>query len=343
MPRYVGGIIRKEGIVPSGSSASGVWTITDYTRYLKSSQWPLPVPPSLYTFTDATFTPGAATGPIGPSLAQAVAGLTGTGVDAWKNNTAYFNTTSGIQLWTVPATGTYRIEAFGSQGATNTAAGHAGGFGARMRGDFSLVQGEIIRILVGQRLNFSDSCGGGGGGGGSFVVRSPYNTTGSILVIAGGGGGGGKGANAPSGGTTSNNGNAGAGSPAGAGGTGGTGGGIPTVGCSGPEGSGGGGFTGNGTTNATGSVGGSAFINGGAGGNASGAKDGGFGGGGGTQNYGGSGGGGYSGGGGGGLGGACTCGTMNGGGGGGSYNAGTNQSNTSAARSDQGQVIITKL
>jgi hypothetical protein len=34
---------------------------------------------------------------------------------------------------------------------------------------------------------------------------------------------------------------------------------------------------------------------------------------------------------------------MNGGGGGGSYNSGTNQSNSSAVRSGQGQVVITKL
>jgi hypothetical protein len=297
-------------------------------------------PPGLYTFTTATFTPGGQTGRTGPSLTQARTGLTGTGTELWKNNTEFFNTLDGIQLWTVPATGIYTIEAFGSQGATNSS-GHTGGLGAIIRGDFSLVQGEIIRILVGQRVNFNNSCGGGGGGGGSFVVRSPYNTTESILVIAGGGGGGGIGSNVPSGGTTTNNGNSGSGSPAGAGGSGGGGGGIPSAGCSGPEGSGGGGFTGNGTSNSS-SVGGLAFTQGGNGGTGS-SGAGGFGGGGGTQLYGGSGGGGYSGGGGGGLGGSCSCGVMNGGGGGGSFNAGTNQANTSGGRSDQGQVIITKL
>jgi hypothetical protein len=326
---------------PTTGSASGVWSLAEAGDYQKQSLWPTMAPPELYAFTNATFTPGGQTGSAGPSLAQARTGLTGTGVDAWKNNTSYFNTTNGIQLWTVPATGTYRIEAFGSQGASNTASGGtAGGLGARMRGDFSLVQGEIIRILVGQRLNFSNTCGGGGGGGGSFVVRDPYNTTGSILVIAGGGGGGGMGSNVASGGTTSNNGNPGSGSPAGAGGSNGNGGGIPSGGCSGPEGSGGGGFSGNGTSNGT-SGGGISFTNGGDGG--TGSRTGGFGGGGGVSNYGGSGGGGYSGGGGGGLGGSCTCNVMNGGGGGGSYNAGTNQSNSSGVRTDQGQVIITKL
>jgi hypothetical protein len=188
---------------------------------------------ALYEFTNATFTPGSQTGPTGPDLTTARAGLTGTGVDAWKNNTAFFNTSSGIQLWTVPATGTYRIEAFGSQGATNTSSGMAGGLGASMRGDFALVEGEVIRIIAGQRLDFSTGCGGVGGGGGSFVVRTPYNTTGSILVIAGGGGGAGTGSNLPSGGTTSNTGNSGSGSPAGAGGSSGGGGGIPSSGCSG--------------------------------------------------------------------------------------------------------------
>jgi hypothetical protein len=60
-----------------------------------------------------------------------------------------------------------------------------------MRGDFLLIKGEIIRILVGQQgvaVSFgadSDISGGGG----SFVVRHPYNSNEAILVIAGGGAG----------------------------------------------------------------------------------------------------------------------------------------------------------
>ena len=54
-------------------------------------------------------------------------------------------------------------------------------------------------------------------------------------------------------------------------------------------------------------------------------------------------GGGYSGGGGGSLAGSCQCNIMGGGGGGGSIHNGTNQTNTSGARSGHGQVIITAV
>ena len=60
----------------------------------------------LYDFTTATFTSGGATAQNGPSLTQARDGLTGPEVSTWKNNTEFFNTTNGIQLWTVPANGT---------------------------------------------------------------------------------------------------------------------------------------------------------------------------------------------------------------------------------------------
>jgi hypothetical protein len=149
----------------------------------------IPLGPSLYAFTSATFTNGGANGQVGPSLTQARAGLSVTGTDTWKNDTSFFNTTNGIQLWTVPRTGTYRITADGSQGCSNASGGGAiPGAGARIIGDFVLTQGEVIRILVGQREDQSSGCGGTGGGGGTFVVRTPYNTTGSILAIAGGGG-----------------------------------------------------------------------------------------------------------------------------------------------------------
>ena len=94
---------------------------------------------------------------------------------------------SGIQQWTVPYTGKYRIEAVGAAGGydeTQTSAQYRGR-GARMVGTFNLSQGEIIQILVGQegqkRSNFTSS----GGGGGTFVVRGS-NTP---LIVAGGGGG----------------------------------------------------------------------------------------------------------------------------------------------------------
>jgi len=143
--------------------------------------------PELYAFTSATFTSGGAFGRFGPTLAQARAGLTGTGVDAWKNDTAFFNTSNGIQIWTVPKDATYRIEARGATGAA--ADSGSGGRGAKIRLDVNLVEGDKYRILVGQpgRRNGQH----GGGGGGTYVIKGQSGTpsTTDIVVIAGGGGG----------------------------------------------------------------------------------------------------------------------------------------------------------
>jgi hypothetical protein len=337
---------RWNDISNSGSAPSSPASF-DYTKLkgiwdLKSTSL-FPASQGLYVFTTATFTRGTATGRTGPSLSVAIAGLTGPEVDTWKNNIAFFNTSSGIQLWTVPASGTYRIAASGAQGGPSF--DRVGGFGASMQGDFVLTAGEVLRILVGQQ----GLAGGAstGGGGGSFVVRSPYNTTGSILVIAGGGGGAADGTSSLDrngvGGTTANSGTSGrdnlrAGGTSGSGGTG-------TSGAWG--GAGGGGFTGNGgnalqSGSTVANSGGFSFTNGGTGG-ASGTSypgDGGFGGGGGSS-WGAGGGGGYSGG-------AAddsqgSSSDKEGGGGGGSFNSGTNQSNTGGVQSGHGQVIITRL
>lgn len=297
----------------------------------------------LYEFTEATFTPGSSTGQAGPSLTEARNGLTGPEASEWKSNTAFFNTSAGIQQWAVPTTGTYRIEAWGARGGNN-ADGYTGGLGARMRGDFSLTEGEVIEILIGQiGFDTTTTCGGANGGGGTFVVKSGAVQNSDILVIAGGGGGGGRGT-APQGrkdGTTSNDGQDGDGSVSnGQGGTGGNGGGSGS-GCV-TSGAGGGGFFGNGTPNGA-AVGGQAFINGGSGGinEATIPAEAGFGGGG-ANDYTGGAGGGYSGGGGGGLP-ECSCSGMASGGGGGSFNNGENQSNSSGVNATDGQVTITLL
>ena len=102
-----------------------------------------------------------------------------------------FTYTGSLVAFTVPATDTYQILAFGAQGADSAhfspAPGTdffgAGGRGAEIGGDFGLTAGETLQIAVGG----AGMSGRGGGGGGSFVV-GPGNTP---LVIAGGGGGGG--------------------------------------------------------------------------------------------------------------------------------------------------------
>ena len=302
----------------------------------------------LFPFTTATFTSGSTTGRDGPSLAAARTGLTGPEASSWKNTTDYFSTTNGIQLWTVPATGSYRIEAWGAQGGTSNS--YRGGYGSRMRGDFSLIAGEIIRILVGHQGSVGGHTQDGNpvaaGGGGTYVVRTPYNSNASILVIAGGGGGSSNntwssaaGGDAP----TYNDGGYG-GANAFAPGTAGQGG-------NGSTSCGGAGFFGNGATGSGSSASemAASFTTGGrGGGNArswGGAEIyGGFGGGGGGGGLAAGGGGGYSGG------AAGQWSSPQWGGGGGSYNNGTNQSNDAGnvgtatrSGSSSGQVIITRL
>jgi hypothetical protein len=290
---------------------------------------------TVYSQTVYTFTNAGATGRTGPTQVQVNAAYSGSSLAG-----AVTINTQGIQEWTVPVTGNYTIAAYGAQGA------RSGGLGAAITGTFSLTQGSVIKIVVGQMGIDGTTSGttytGGGGGGGTFVMKSPYNNAASILVIAGGGGGltnygstttlhGQSGNN---GGSTYNNG----------GGSNGSGG---NNGISDGPGAGGGGLLTNGTAGDNPGItppgGGLAFVNGSAGGISgySGSLyggDGGFGGGGGAYNntYTRSGGGGgYSGGQGGGWSGQQS------GGGGGSYNSGTNQTNTSGARSGHGQVVIT--
>ena len=101
-----------------------------------------------------------------------------------------FAYTGQLVTWTLPATGLYRITAYGAQGGNDISESvvGSGGAGAEIGGDFTLTVGEAIAVEIAVGGKGSDyNFGGGGGGGGSFVVGS-HNTP---LVIASGGGGGG--------------------------------------------------------------------------------------------------------------------------------------------------------
>ena len=253
-----------------------------------------------------TLTNCSSTGKSGPSQSDCNSEYSGTSLEG------LVTVTSGIQKWIVPYSTTYTIEAYGAEGG-----GSYGGKGAKMSGDFSLGEGDVIIILVGQKGLTSSPMSSGGGG--TFVVKQSGSTQNGTTSTSGQTGYGGW--QSPQSGGSSGNGGYG---------TSGTGG-----------GGGGGGFSGNGTGYSPGK----SFLNGGTGGIRSGgsttAIDGGFGGGGGARNnsgsfFGGGAGGGYSGGGGA----AGTTSTVDNAGGGGSYNSGSNTSNASGNRSGHGQVII---
>jgi hypothetical protein len=271
-----------------------------------------------YTFTNAS-----ATGSVGPTQAQINTAYAATNLNGSVTSVA------GIQQWTVPITGAYRIEGRGGQGG-----GGNGGLGARMAGDFNLTQGQVLKIVVGQLGKTATSCEGGGGGGSYITLLN--NTP---FIVAGGGGASNNtaaddkaGKIGLSGGVTTS-----------------TSGALyqGTVDVNGNGSlinysyiSGAGGFNTNGSTNPN-AIGGQAFINGSVGGG--GTHEGGFGGGGagslsGWCRFGG--GGGYTGG-------ASGLQSISNGafsaGGGGSFNSGTSQTNTAGFNSGNGLVIITRL
>jgi hypothetical protein len=319
--------------IPGTSNvATAMWTID---RWLIISYTP-PVAPALYTFTTATFTSGGATGQNGPIISQARSGLTGTPAPSDWYNTYLTMTTQGIMLWTVPTTGSYTIEVWGARGGNEAGGNYQGGYGARMKGTFTLTASDVLKIMIGQPGGQSY-----GGGGGMTAVATNANVP---LIVAGGGNTLSPWSSSPVNATTSTSGVNGSYGGAGSGGNGGS----STNGAMG-----GAGFYGNPTGDfcnnvpsyASAATRPQSFTNGGIGGtNGCNNSIGGFGGGSATDGccYGASGaGGGYSGG-------AGTSSSSQYGGAGGSYNSGTNQSNDNggtgtATRAWGGQCIITKL
>ena len=281
--------------------------------------------------TELNFTNAGATGQNGPTQSQINTAYDGTTLD----DDVTINT-QGIQEWTVPATGTYTFEVYGAQGGRSYLYGssswHDGGKGAKAVANFSLTQGDVLKIMVGQQgVENPRATRGAGGGGGSFVVLSSGTT---LLMAAGGGGGAGDYAYYGHG----NSGTSGSAGGNSSGNTGGSSGGSNGSGGSNSSYVGGGaGWSSDGSSSNYGK-GGKKFSNGGQGGNgySSQGTNGGFGGGAGSY-AGAGGGGGYSGG------GAGSWSYSGNGGGGGSFikNTASNTTLTAAENEGHGKVVIT--
>ena len=145
-----------------------------------------PVNPELFVFTTFTFTNAGLQGRVGPTRTQL--GSSGYSSENWY--ASYFAMEiNGIQEWTVPKTGTYRINCYGAQGGKAGQSSGNGGWGARMQGDHSLTYGQVLRIVVGQKGDDSGTQArtSTGGGGASAVWIKGSDT--EPLVVAGGGGG----------------------------------------------------------------------------------------------------------------------------------------------------------
>jgi hypothetical protein len=308
------------------------------------------IAPPANAATTYSFTVAGASGRNGPTQSQVNTAYSGTSLSGTVTIS-----TQGIQEWTVPASGRYSITVAGAGGGGNTA-----GKGAVISGEFTLTQGTLLKILVGQKGTASQNYSGGGGGG-SFLWNSA--STSEPIIAAGGGGGDGGGptfagvnASTTTSGTAGTLGiggvsNTGPGAP-GAGGTNGSAGTTYDASANSWDAAAGAGWKGNSTT-ATQFSGTANFalspLNGGVGGasfSTNGNNEGGFGGGGGgggdanSASSVGAGGGGYSGG---GNGSNDSTSDRGAGGGGGSYNTGTNTSATIASTIAHGYITITSL
>ena len=97
-------------MIISGVTISNI-TITDITPYL-------------YVFSNFTFTNGNIVGRVSGNTAQFLANYSNVG-NTWITDSNYYRvTTPGYQVWTVPQTATYEIEAAGSRSGLNTYAGN---------------------------------------------------------------------------------------------------------------------------------------------------------------------------------------------------------------------------
>ena len=142
---------------------------------------------ALFDFSSFTFKSIVSRGTYdGPSSSQMQSEYQG---EPWNDGTHFKQGASqGFQKWTVPEDATYEIECGGARGGRDLGGGQYDFWGAVIKGDFDLTQGDELEMVVGVGGNqyyspHRNSCGGGGG---TFVKNSTSNTQ---LIIAGGGGG----------------------------------------------------------------------------------------------------------------------------------------------------------
>ncbi len=138
----------------------------------------------LYDFATHTFTNAGKTGTTGPTLAQCKTAY--AAASQWINNAAWFGVTAtGIQEWTVPVTGYYRIRA---RGASRYFGLSATVSDTRPEADavFRLLKGDKLRIAVGQLGYYPPNVGPCvSGSGGTFVQSAEQG----LLLVGGGAGG----------------------------------------------------------------------------------------------------------------------------------------------------------
>ena len=154
----------------------------------------------------------------GGKLSQSITGTWSAGKMYTYNisktiSVANFDYTGNVQTYTVPLTGTYKIECWGAQGGSTYAPGGKGGYTC---GNLRLSKGIPLYIYVGPTTSGISpvfNCGSSASTGGSAVYVSPgggatdvrlqngdwndFNSLKSRIIVAAGGGGGAVYSNSP--------------------------------------------------------------------------------------------------------------------------------------------------
>jgi hypothetical protein len=112
-------------------------------------------------------------------------GVVSTGLNGFiEINGILFSYTGSIVDWTAPTTGIYAFIVDGAQGGQGDA--NYGGYGAEVKGDYSLTAGEELELLVGGggESGNNGSVSGGGGGGGTFVFANAITAVPEPLTLS---------------------------------------------------------------------------------------------------------------------------------------------------------------
>ena len=118
-----------------------------------------------------TFHPCGRTGPLGPTLNPAQHAYGYQSTNTWVANSSYFNindgdgstagglNTAGVQIWTCPQTGTYKINMAGACGSGSRygSSWALGGRGAIMTGTVNLTVNQKYAIVAGQIGGLADT------------------------------------------------------------------------------------------------------------------------------------------------------------------------------------------
>lgn len=206
MPRFEGSLIGK-----TNSEGKGIWSVKNSYQ---TEDWPLfplyklSFPVTFGTSkngeygysqtTNSAYIPLNSIPPTKAELQTYYNGI-GTGVGTLASileditNTYFEVPYSGVQVWTVPKNGSYTFEVAGAPSGKSIGGGTLNGYPAKITATFSLLKGEIIWMLIGQRGTNSGYGTQNDGGCGGFTlvakgsdISNIANLT-SCLVCAGAG------------------------------------------------------------------------------------------------------------------------------------------------------------